>query len=332
MNKKYLTVLVISIIAAVGFFLFKNHKNEKELAAHIDQQYESLIELANKSSIAGMSQMGQALNKYRDDKGAYPAKLAELYPDYIPVKEFIDDIQWHYEPRGQDFYLSKTYRTANNKDLIAAIGSDLRLRQGSMVASIDKPEHKKADKPAVINPRPNLKMALAKNPAPRAENDSSGSYSGIRQTAATETSLPQKSVSTQTRSLYARDLVSMGQLSEKEQYVKRVKGKFLVWKKEDGTVAFGNVQYPLSENMTIYDEGEWIQIRNHSPDSTAGAAIQHARAETASTEDRLVADNSSRFLTWKNSEGTVCFGNVQYPANRDIQIRVAGRWQSAKNW
>jgi hypothetical protein len=331
-NKKYLIVLVLSIVAAVGFFIFNDHKNEKELATHRDQRYESLIELANKSAIAGMSQMGEALNKYREEKGAYPAKLSELYPDYIPAKGFIDDIQWYYEPRGEDFYLSKTYTTAKNKEVTAAIGSDLRLRQESMVASFDKPKNRKTAKPDAIKPQPSLTMALAKNPALQAEADNSGPYSGRRQTAATEASTPQKSNSTQTKSLYARELVSMGQLSEKEQYVKRVKGNFLVWKKEDGTVAFGNVQYPFSEKMTIYDEGEWIQIHNRSPKSNAGGAIQHARAEKAATAERLAEANSSRFLTWKNPEGTVCFGNVQYPNNQDIQIHVAGSWQSAKNW
>ena len=279
-----------------------------------------------------MSQMGQALNKYREDKGTYPAKLSELYPDYIPVKEFIDDIQWYYEPRGQDFYLSKTYRTANDKDVTAAIGSDLRLRQGSMVASFDKPKHKKPAEPAAIKPRPNLTMALAKNSALRVEDVSSDSLSGPRYTADAETSNPQKPGSEQTKSIHTRELVSMGQLSEAEQFVERVKGSFLVWKKEDGTLGFGNVQYPNLDQTSIYDQGEWVLIRNHSPNSTAGAAIQQARAETAATEDRLVAGNSSYFLTWKNSEGTVCFGNVQYPINSDIQIHVAGRWQSDKNW
>jgi hypothetical protein len=173
-------------------------------------------------------------------------------------------------------------------------------------------------------------MASAKNPALLGEADSAGPNSSRAQSAATETNIPQKSVSTQIRPLYMRELVSMEKLSEEEQFVERVKGNFLVWKKEDGTVAFGNVQYPLSEKMTIYDEGQWVQIRNHSPKSNGGTEIQLARAEKAAAEDRLVEANSSRFLTWKNQEGTVCFGNVQYPNGQDIQVHVAGSWQSAK--
>ena len=277
-----------------------------------------------------MSQMGEALNKYREEKGAYPAKLSELYPDYIPVKKFIDDIQWHYEPRGEDFYLSKTYKTAKNKDVTAAIGSDLRLRQGSMVASFDKPKNRKAVKPAAIKPQPSLPMAFAKDPTLHAEADSSGPHSSRRQTAAVETSNPQKSNSTQSKSLYARELVSMGQLGEEEQYVKRVSGNFLVWKKEDGTVAFGNVQYPNSAKMTIYDKGAWLNVRHRSPDSETKAAARQNRIKKTAAADRLVASNSSRFLVWKNPQGTVCLGNVQYPNNRDIQIHVEGGWQAAK--
>jgi len=54
----------------------------------------------------------------------------------------------------------------------------------------------------------------------------------------------------------------MGQLSEEEQYVKRVKGNFLVWKKEDGTVAFGNVQYPNKRDIQIHVAGRWQSAKN----------------------------------------------------------------------
>jgi len=45
-------------------------------------------------------------------------------------------------------------------------------------------------------------------------------------------------------------------LTEKEQFVHSINRKFLVWKNADGSLGFSNVQYPASNEMTIYDNGE----------------------------------------------------------------------------
>jgi hypothetical protein len=333
-DKKYLIVIVVTVVAAAGFFILKNQKNEKRLRTHRSQQYNRMIEVANKSPMAGLNHMGRALNEYKEEMGAYPAELAALYPKYIPVEAFIDEIQWYYEPRDDDFYLRKTYKTKNNKVLTAAIGSDLMLQQASMVTSIDKPKQTSAPTATkFVTKKPEARITLVSETRPRPimETDATGLHSSRRQTTGPKPGIPQESLSPQKSSPYEPKLVSTAQLSEAEQFVERVKGNFLVWKKEDGTLGFGNVQYPNSEEMIIYDKGEWIQIRQLSPILETKTETQQARVEKKATVDRLAAAYSSRFLVWKDPEGTVCLSNVQYPNSQDIQIHVEGSWQFARN-
>jgi hypothetical protein len=328
-DKKYLIGIFITLVAGTVFFIYNSQKNEKELKSHENQQYDRMIEVANKSPMAGMGHMGRALNKYKEEKGAYPDKLAALYPEYIPVETFIDDIQWDYEPVKNDFYLTKTYENKSNQVLTATIRSDLRLRHGSMVASTHKQEHTSVPtttKPVIKKPETRITLVSETNAKPILETDATGLYSSRHQT----TGFLQKSLPPQKNSPYEPKLVSTTQLSEEEQFVERVKGNLLVWKKEDGTIGFGNVQYPNSEKMIIYDKGEWIRIRHRHPNSDTKMTPPKARAEREASVERLAAAYSDRFLVWKDPEGTVCLGNVQYPNNQNIQIHVEGSWQSAK--
>ena len=43
MGKKYLVVLVVAIVAATVFFIYKDKNNEKELKAHESREYDRMI-------------------------------------------------------------------------------------------------------------------------------------------------------------------------------------------------------------------------------------------------------------------------------------------------
>ena len=65
------------------------------------------------------------------------------------------------------------------------------------------------------------------------------------------------------------------QLSDKRRFIKRLKGGNLVWRNEDGSLGFGNIQYPLTEDLTIFDGEEWLQIsRSRSRLAYSDAAAQ----------------------------------------------------------
>lgn len=316
MDKKYLIVFVVSVVIAGGFFIFKTHKNKKDATAHEIQQYNRMIEVANKSSIAGMSHMGLALNKYKEEKGSYPNNLSALFPDYIPVKAFIDDIQWYYEPGGKDFYLRKTIRTEDNKVLTAAIGSDLRPIEESMMASIDKqkrsPEQTET-KPVTKMPEPSITLASKNNPKFTTKTETTGPSATSHQTTIRKPSEPRKSLTSPQSPLNDSETLSKKKLSKKEQFVERVGGSFLVWKNDDGTLGFGNVQYPTLDKITIYDQGEWLQIRHRSPNSGAKMATWKSRKEKRPTLERLVAAGSGQFVVWKDPNGTIYASDGQYP-------------------
>ena len=333
MNIKYVIAIAVTVVATIVFFVYKDKTNEKELKTHEYQQYDRMIEVANKSPMAGMTQMGRALNSYREDKGVYPEKLSALYPEYIPVEAFIDEIEWYYEPGNNDFYLRKTYKDKNNRVLTASIGSDLMMQNGSMVASTSKSRPMSA--PAVTKPakKPDTNITLVSKARirPKKVPDTTGRHLNRLQTAGARPGVSKKSPAPPKRSPYELKLVSTAQLSKEEQYVERVRGNMLVWKKDDGTIAFGNVQYPNSKEMIIYDNGKWIQIHQRSLNLKAKTETPPVRAEKKAIVDRLAAAYSDRFLVWKDPEGTAHFSNVQYPDRLNIQIHVDGSWLSAKN-
>ena len=333
MNIKYLIAIAVTVVATIVFFVYKDKNSEKELKTHESQQYDRMIEVANKSPMAGMTQMGRALNSYKEDKGTYPEKLSALYPEYIPVEAFIDEIEWYYEPSNNDFYLRKTYKDKSNRVLTASIGSDLRIQNGSMVASTNKSRPisaPMATKPAK-KPDANVTLVSKTRIRPRMVTDTTDHNTIRLQTAGARRGVRKKAPTPPKRSLYELRLVSTAQLSKEEQYVERVRGNMLVWKKDDGTIAFGNVQYPNSKEMIIYDNGKWIQIHQQSPNLKTKTEIPPVRADERAVVDRLAAAYSDRFLVWKDPEGTAHFSNVQYPDRQNIQIHVEGSWLSAKN-
>ena len=270
MDKKYLIVFAVAVVAAAGFFIYKTQKNEKDLKTHKNQQYSRMIQAAGKSSIAGLSHMGRALNKYRQEKGSYPSTLTVLYPDYISAKAFIDDIQWHYEPMGDDFYLGKTVHNQKKKLLRAAIGSDLKPIHESMMASIDKSKRTPATtgtKSVIKRPAARITPAYKTKPKLKTEIETPRPSSSSRQTMGRKPDFAQKPLTSRNSTLHELETVSIQKLSEKEHFLNSVRGNVLVWKNKDGTLGFGNVQYPSSKKMRIYDNGEWIQIRQRSPNS-----------------------------------------------------------------
>ena len=253
MKKHYLIILVVAIVGAVGLYVYQDRKKGQDLESHHRQQYDRMIKAAQKSSMAGMIHMGKALNKYKKKNGAYPAKLSALHPDFIPVKAFIDDLQWNYNLRGKDFYLSKTVTTDGNKVLTASIGPDLMPQKDSevMLASVEKPKQKpsrNATKPVKKSSKAADSAALTKKSKPMAN-----AHGKLNDTT--------KPVAAKKLPLPELEKFSTYKLTEKEQFVHSINHKFLVWKNADGSLGFSNVQYPASNEMTIYDKGEWVQIR-----------------------------------------------------------------------
>lgn len=271
MKKEYIIILVIAIMVAVGLYIFQDQKQAKDLNSHHKVQYSRMIEVAQKSSIAGLAHMGRALNKYKEKNGAYPAGLSALYPDYVPVKAFIEDIEWQYKVSGKDFFLSKTITTNRGKVLTAFIGPDLMPHNKSdtskiVVASVETPNPKSAGsaaKPAkksskkggapatTIKSKPMAKALKPEIPAAGPANTRGKSTDPIKPLNSKKPSPELEKFPTY-------------KLTEKEQFVHGIKNQFLVWKNADGSLGFSNIDYPASNELTVYDGEVWVQIRRNN--------------------------------------------------------------------
>ncbi len=265
MKKKYVIILVIALVGAVGFFSYRNQKQTDNLKSHHNRQYNRMIEMAQKSSIAGLVHMGKALNNYKEKNGAYPTGLSALYPDFIPVKAFIDDIQWHYKPSGKVFLLSKTIKQTGGKVMTASIGPDLMPRDESdiMVASIETPTQKSAGtktKPIKKTSKTGDSMASAKRSKPMAKTLTPIMPSTGLKNSRSKLSDSTKPVVSEKRPLPDLEEVPTYKLTEKEEFVHSIQQEFLVWKTADGRLGFSNVDYPASKDLTVYYRGKWVPI------------------------------------------------------------------------
>ena len=136
MKKKYVIIAVISLVILVGFYGYRHFKKKDELRKHHEKTSSMTLQIAKNDSFGGMTEMGMALNRYAADHKAYPESLQLLYPKYIYSKALLDEVEWDYKLRADDFYLSKTI-THQNKRLVTYIDKTLRsnLDKTIMVSS-----------------------------------------------------------------------------------------------------------------------------------------------------------------------------------------------------
>ena len=271
MNKKYIIILVIAIGVAAGLYIYQNQKKEKDLSAHHNRQYSRMIETAQKSPIAGLVHMGRALNNFKDKNGAYPAGLSALYPDFIPVKAFIDNIQWHYKPSGPSFYLSKTIKSKGDKMLTASIGPNLIPQKESdvVVAAIETPQKIITDneiKPTKKSSKSDSLLASTEKTNTRAKTIRPKIPSAGLTDSRGKLKNSAKAADNKKKSSRELEKVATHKLAKKELFVQGInrKQEILVWKNDDGSLGFSNIQYPRSKELTVYDKGEWVQIRRKS--------------------------------------------------------------------
>lgn len=300
--------MLAAIIVAGALFLFREKKKTEETERVSTEAFNKLTEVSQKVPLAGLPQMGAALKKYYDKNKKYPVSLHELYPEFIPNKNFLDDIEWYYEPRRDDFFLSKTV-TRGSQELVASIDKYLkpRMETGVIVASVSKPgpaEIPKASAPA---------MALAP----------------LKTIQPIE---PLNLEDQEKDELIAQpEVVSMVEGEIGLGIPSDVSQKFLVWRDKNGVLGFGNVIYPNTETITIYDNGNWVNIKK-PPLQQAPTGSETAPDTKGKRTEEIASDYSKKYLVWKDKKGNIGVGNVQYPGIENISyIYVNGNWQKVVN-
>jgi hypothetical protein len=309
MNKNYIFAFLVVIIAAGAFFFFRGNKSSEETQKIHSEALIKLTEIAKKSPMSGLKQMGAALQRYYKKNQKYPAQLDELFPDYMPSKQFIEELNWHYEPRGDNFFLTKTI-TRKNKKVVASIDKSMTPQMGAStaIASVTKParpEEETPDTTEETSPLLALKPIETIQPIDPLTMEEPKPESMIEHP----------------------EIVSMVEGEIGHGISSSISRKLLVWKDKNGVLGFGNVIYPKTRNQTIYKDGNWINIKN--PETTL-AATALPKKQIGS---KAIAPNySKKYLVWKDKKGNIGYGNVQYPAIDSIAyICVNGNWQKVVN-
>ena len=132
MKTKYVIIAVISLVILVGFYAYRHFKKKDELSKHHKKTSSMILQIAKNTPTGGMTEMGMALNRYAADHNAYPESLQQLYPKYIYSKALLDEVEWGYKPKIDDFYLNKTV-TYQNKRLVVYVDKTLRSNFGTAI-------------------------------------------------------------------------------------------------------------------------------------------------------------------------------------------------------
>jgi hypothetical protein len=314
MNKKYILVLIIVVAVAGGLYLHLQKKKEADQAAHNTKQYERMLAMAQKSPMAGLTQMGAAINKYKADHQAYPPKLMALFPAYIPSKEFISDIQWDYRPTKNDFYLSKSV-VMGSKTRMASVSSTLmpQMEAAVMVASKETKTGTKATKPTQMQSNEDFVASLAAN-LELAKRQEAAYRSRYRKKKA-----PVIPLLSQTVSFEEADEVDKARANI-------VEGRFYCWKNDDGSYGYSNVQYPDRRKVEKFHAGRWIVVEtefNRRPQPHEDKIPVDGESQALAAYER---HTEHRLIVWRDSQGLIGYGNVQYPASDDLERYDAGGW------
>lgn len=338
MEKKYIIILVVVVVSWIGFMVYRHSKNEKDLVVHHEDTYNRMVEIAKKSPKAGLADMGIALKRYYTENQSYPPSLAALYPNYMGSKALIDEIAWNYEPGRDNFYLSKSI-IRGNREMVASIDKDLRPRMvtGVMVAA-------KAEEPveeAIAWEETGMLIAAPLAPPEEAGaarlKDTGAQLDEVRRVAMAEPEI----VSVEAFKIASRDkslrvsrakpeTISIIDSEIASGIASDVTQRFLVWKDKNGTLGFGNVNYPSADRLAITTLGKWYNVKRQAPEKEKPIALAAESGKKKRTLDQIAADLSERALVWKDSNGIIGFGDVEYPNVDRLAVSTGDRWYNLK--
>jgi hypothetical protein len=121
-------------------------------------------------------------------------------------------------------------------------------------------------------------------------------------------------------------------IKEPDQMATRFGGQYLVWKDPRGTIGFGNVEYPDADRLSIKTGDGWDTLKRQPLKKKSVVPSGSALVKKKDDFDALVSNLSNRYLVWKDKDGVVGFGDVEYPDTHAIShIHEHNRWQKVVN-
>jgi hypothetical protein len=109
--------------------------------------------------------------------------------------------------------------------------------------------------------------------------------------------------------------------------------QYLVWKNKDGSIGIGDTQYPERERQEVASTGGWdVVTKEPLPEKNGNAAPVREGEHKPLDEKLMAAGISGQYLIWKDKNGQIGVGNVDYPEFRNIDyIHTGGSWQKIVN-
>ncbi len=302
MNKKYIIIIILCVLIGAGYNIYRNRSTQDELLRRNENEYSRIAEIANKSPKAGLSEMGRSLEKYYAEKKSYPPKLSDLYPNYLANKPLIEEVAWEYVPGKDNFSLTKSVIVDGQK----------------MMASIDK----------TLKPISGERILVATTKEDPASASQQFVVPGVSDLAARLDSVTLKDEKITEVRLIEPEFALIKDTEIESGFENEMSRKFLVWKDDRGVKGFGNIQYPYIPKVTIYNEGRRYDLQRSSYGRQKLVASDAENWIFKRDLDAVAANQSREHLVWKNRNGTLGFGNLQYPENKDVvYINVGGTWQ-----
>ena len=339
MEKKYIIAVVAVVVLWAAFMGFRHFNKKDENRAHREDTYRRMIDMAKKSPRSGLHEMADAIRRYYADNKAYPPNLGALYPKYMPSKGFIDEIDWSYEPGGDNFSLSKS-TIYNNQTMVASIDRTMRPEvetSGVMVATRKAAPRKAPD--AVTEEIPELlQVAISEGMILEvvAERDMTMKEVDVVTAAVSpelrrgdRPKITEDKVNVQTELSRIVTLVGEEAVSAEDSQIGYNLERYMVWKDLNGAIGVSNVEFPDRTDMYVAVKNRWYNVKRRQPEGeTAIAETQAVVVEKQKSTEEIAAGFSRNYLVWKSTGEVIGVGDTQYPDKERLIVASQGGWNA----
>ncbi len=327
MKKEYIIVVVVVLVLWCGFMGHRYHKRKGDTEVYRTKANARITEMAKKSPRAGLTKIGRALKSYYQENRSYPSALMDLYPKYLNNKSLIEEIDWYYEPKGSDFYLSKTL-IVDDRRMVAFIDNRLKpqAEKGLMVAApTPAPKAKEAIRPKDTGrpePSDKQKRTLATEDFLQALRQSRMSVNSV--------SLPERREERLIAAVQPEVMLA-AEPDTSPCVGSELSQRYLVWKDKDGVLGFSNVQYPTASKLSVYAIGRWYNVKIPLPQGREALSPEAGTPKRKNDPEAIALGLNSNHLVWKDKNGTLGFGNVQYPEKDLVSVFQTNSWITMKS-
>lgn len=107
---------------------------------------------------------------------------------------------------------------------------------------------------------------------------------------------------------------------------------YLVWKDDHGYIGVGNVAYPATRSdLQVATSQDWQFIRIQAPPDRISSQPDHAAPPRTLASDAVPVGAGSHYLAWRDSDGTIGFGNVDYPSLQELEaVYTEAGWEKVE--